>query len=83
MTGAGHPAAADPRKAAIKKGSYLVGDPRPGAIKRAPLPPEFESFRSACDEADRLATSGVDEIKRRLARAEQMLNELRAAARRR
>ncbi len=82
LVGATFPAA-DPRKAAIRKGQFLTGDPQPGAIKRVPLPPDLESFQNVCNEADRLATSGVDEIRQRLAQAQKMLNDLRAAARRR
>ncbi len=81
LTGATFPAT-DPRKAAIRKGAFLTGDPQPAAIKRPSLPADLAEFESAAAEADRLAASGLDEIRQRLAKAQNMLDQLRAAARR-
>jgi hypothetical protein len=71
-------------KSHIRKGAYLTGGNFAAVpvIKHAPLPADLEEFEAAAAEADRLATSGLDEIRQRLDKAREQLEELRAAVRR-
>ena len=77
-------AEAQSNRRSVARGEFLTGGPAGEVItKRAPLPNDLAEFEAAAAEADRLAATGVDEIKQRLAKAQAMLDQLRAAARRR
>jgi hypothetical protein len=70
----------------IRKGAFMTGQNYPGQFvtKRERLPPDLQHFEQTAAEADRLgASTSLDEIQQRIARAKEKLDALRAAARRR
>jgi hypothetical protein len=80
LIGAAYPAK-DPRRARIKKDLFLTSTL---VTRHAALPPGFEAFQDAADEADRLAAAApsLADIEARLAQTRRKIEDLRAAVRR-